>query len=293
MKIVFVGCVDFSASALRELIALKASVVGVCTTGRSDFNADYADLSVIAKDAGIPLYLTGDVNDPACIEWVRSLAPDVVFCFGWSRLLKRPFLSIARLGVVGYHPSKLPMNRGRHPIVWALALNLEETGSSFFFMDEGADTGDILSQKSVPIYRSDDASSLYRRITDQALSQIRELLPVLADGTYTRTAQPRGSGSYWRKRGAADGQIDWRMSADAIYDLVRALATPYVGAHFLVRGTAVKVWKTEVVPCRANNIEPGKVIAAEDGVFTVKAGVDAVKLCVIEPEIELEVGSYL
>ena len=51
------------------------------------------------------------------------------------------------MGILGYHPSLLPFNRGRHPIIWALALGLKETGSTFFFMDENADTGDIVSQK--------------------------------------------------------------------------------------------------------------------------------------------------
>jgi methionyl-tRNA formyltransferase len=83
------------------------------------------------------------------------------------------------LGVVGFHPAALPENRGRHPLIWALVLGLEETASTFFFMDEGADSGDLLSQRRISIEPADDAGSLYARITEVAMCQIREFVPLL------------------------------------------------------------------------------------------------------------------
>jgi len=56
-------------------------------------------------------------------------------------------LDLPHLGVIDFHPAALPANRGRHPIIWALVLGLQETASTFFFMDEGADSGDIISQE--------------------------------------------------------------------------------------------------------------------------------------------------
>ena len=52
---------------------------------------------------------------------------------------------------MGYHPAELPYNRGRHPIIWALALGLKSTASTFFYMKEGADDGDIISQEIVKL----------------------------------------------------------------------------------------------------------------------------------------------
>jgi methionyl-tRNA formyltransferase len=54
MRILFIGSVAFSAHALRELIAMQAEIVGVCTLKESVFNADHVDLVSIANDAGIP-----------------------------------------------------------------------------------------------------------------------------------------------------------------------------------------------------------------------------------------------
>ena len=60
------------------------------------------------------------------------MRPDIIFCFGWSRLIKEELLKIPKKGVVGYHPAMLPKNRGRHPLIWALALGIKTTGSTFF-----------------------------------------------------------------------------------------------------------------------------------------------------------------
>lgn len=293
MKILFIGAVEFSAKALQKLIELHANVVGVCTLEASAFNADHVDLTAIAQGAAIPVRYASDINSQETLEWISALKPDVVFCFGWSRLIKLPLLDLAALGVVGYHPTLLPANRGRHPLIWALALGLRETGSTFFFMDEGADTGDILLQRVLPIHAEDDAGSLYSRMTAVALSQIEEFLPLLSACTFVRRPQEPGSGNTWRKRGRQDGQIDWRMSALSIHNLVRSLTRPYVGAHFMRDGQDIRVWRTEITETFQPNLEPGKVLASDARGVVVNTGQGAIRLLQIEPSVNMSVGEYL
>ena len=45
MRIVFIGAVKFSSCALRELISMRANIVGVCTLRNSSFNVDHQDLT--------------------------------------------------------------------------------------------------------------------------------------------------------------------------------------------------------------------------------------------------------
>ena len=149
MKIVFIGAVKFSACALRELITMGANVVGICTLSNSNFNADHEDLTPLAQDYGIPVCLHADLNSQESIDWIKRQSPDVIFCFGWSRLICEPLLSLPPLGVIGFHPAGLPANRGRHPIIWALVLGLDQTASTFFKMDNNADSGDIISQVTI------------------------------------------------------------------------------------------------------------------------------------------------
>ena len=278
MRIFFIGTVLFSQQALQKLVAIGAEVVGVATKEASAFNADFADLTPICEKAGIPYRFLTDLNTPESLEYIRSLKPDVLFCFGWSSLLKTELLNLAPMGVVGFHPAALPHNRGRHPLIWALALGLPQTASTFFFMDEGADTGDILSQAAIDIAYEDDAASLYEKMTQTALQQIETFHAQLESGSYPRLQQDHSQANSWRKRGRADGKIDFRMSSRSIYNLVRALTRPYVGAHVEVNGQDVKVWKVRELPFEQPNFEPGKVLAVENGQITVKTGDGAIVL---------------
>ena len=293
MRIVFIGAVEFSLSSLRRLVVLGGDVVGICTLKHSEFNADYVDLTSFGLAHGIPCLYADDVNSSEALAWIRAKAPDVVFCFGWSKLLKQELLTLAPLGVVGFHPAALPANRGRHPIIWSLVLGLDKTASTFFFMDAGADTGDILSQREILIYPQDDARTLYDKITETALSQIEEFLPALSCGSVPRVNQSPLQANSWRKRSKQDGIIDWRMSAQSIHNLVRGLSKPYIGAHFLAEGKEIKVWKTSLCGAAAKNFEPGKVLQYSIYGPVVKCGEDAICLIETEPTFKPMVGVYL
>ena len=293
MRIVFIGAVRFSEACLKKLIAMHANVVGVCTLKESPFNADHVDLSPFCEEYRIPVSYMPDINTKESLDRIKSYMPDVIFCFGWSRLLKSELLGIAPLGVVGFHPAALPANRGRHPLIWALVLGLSETAATFFFMDEGADSGDILSQCRIGIGITDDAGDLYRKMTETALGQLEKFVPALASGCYQRIPQDHSEANVWRKRGKMDGKIDWRMSARSIHNLVRGLARPYVGAHFEINGEEISVWKTECVDDMPSNMEPGKILSADAFGVLVKAGEGAIRIMEMEPAITLEEGDYL
>ncbi|HLA73888.1 MAG TPA: formyltransferase family protein [Steroidobacteraceae bacterium] len=293
MRIVFIGAVQFSRRALECVLALDAEVVGICTQATSSFNADHCDLRALSENNGIPSLDAQDLNSQASLQWIRDCRPDVIFCFGWSRLLRKPLLDVAPLGVVGFHPAALPANRGRHPLIWALVLGLTQTATTFFFMDESADGGDILSQRALEISEFDDAGSLYEKMTRSALLQIEEFVPQLTAGKYPRIRQDASNSNSWRKRARADGQIDWRMSARSIRNLVRGLARPYAGAHFRHRDSDVKVWAAEIIPGTAANIEPGKVVQSGAPGPVIVCGEGAIRLLECEPPALLATGEYL
>ncbi|UZH56741.1 formyl transferase [Salinimicrobium tongyeongense] len=278
MKIFFIGTVSFSQKALEKLIFLRAEIVGVATKSRSAFNADHKDLAPLCEINNIPWKYVKDINATHILSWIKSLEPDVIFCFGWSSLIKKELLELTPLGVVGFHPAALPFNRGRHPLIWSLVLGLEKGASTFFFMEEGADDGDILSQKLFKIKYNDDAASLYSKIEKNAMDQIPLFLKQLEDGSYSRIPQDHTKGNVWRKRGLKDGEIDFRMTTNAIYNLVRGLTRPYVGAHVIYKGKEIKIWAVKEEQFPLSNIEPGKVLEVKDFKILVKAWDGAVQI---------------
>lgn len=297
MKIVFIGCVEFSKVLLETVLNNQGDVVGIITKDDTGFNSDYYDLSIVAQYHKIPFIKTKDVNAPVVLEWLRSKNPDVIFCFGWNSLIKREVISIPRLGVIGYHPAKLPQNRGRHPIIWALVLGLKETASTFFFMGEGADDGDILSQEIIAITEEDDAFSLYSKLQEFAKRQVVNLLNGLKNNQYKRISQDHSKANTWRKRTKLDGVIDFRMSSDAIYNLVRGLCKPYVGAHLIYKSDEIKIWKVKRETTSYENFEPGKIINIDslNKIITIKCGQGNDAILIEEHEfLNLpELGEYI
>ena len=91
MRIVFIGTVEFSKKALYRLIKLNANIVGVCTKKKSNFNSDFANLTPLCKKNKIPFKFVKDINSKNNFDWIKSLKPDIIFCFGWSHLLKKKF----------------------------------------------------------------------------------------------------------------------------------------------------------------------------------------------------------
>lgn len=299
IPVFFIGCVQSSAVALRALLERReVAVCGVLTLRSSAFNADFVDISWIATEAGVPVHYAEEIAADGLATLLRESRSEIIFCIGWSRLLGREVLEIPPHGVVGFHPAALPANRGRHPLIWALALGLNQTASTLFVMDEGADSGPILSQVEVPITRQDDAQSLYDKVLALLPGQVNSVINRLITGDLGALQQDHTKATTWRKRGALDGLVDWRMSAEAIYNLTRALTRPYVGATFHYRADMVKLWRCEVI-CGdvPRNAEPGKVLAVDSRGPVVKTGLGdgagAVRLLETENCPKLYEGEYL
>lgn len=295
MRIVFVGTVEFSRHCLEQIIAAGGQVVGVLTLApdRGRFHGDYADLSPVAAAGGIPVHRIRNINDPDVLALVRSLRPDVILVFGWSQLLGSELLEIAPC--IGTHPALLPRNRGRHPITWALVEGLEESGLTFFWLDDGADSGDILWQRAFPIAEEDDAAIVYRKIEGLAEEAIREFLPQLETGTAPRHPQSDDEATYWRRRTEADRWIDWRLPSKRIYNLVRGLARPYVGALTSRGGKDVIVWQARLQPPEMDapvGVEPGTVVDDGDG-LRVRTGDGYLTVLELDPQGIVRIGDVL
>ncbi len=272
MKIGFIGCVESSKLALQTLLSIKEVKVScVVTKEKSKINADFVDLTDLCNEHKIPYHFEKIKEKEATLNFLKSHDLDVIYCIGWSHLLNKDVITLTPKGVIGFHPAKIPQNRGRHPIIWALSLGLEQTASSFFKMDEGADSGDILSQELVNIEKSDNAKTLYNKIMDTALEQIKKFSVDLANNTATFIQQDHSQATYWRKRSRKDGVIDFRMNASSIYNLVRALTDPYPGAEFIFNEEYFRVYSSEVSSNEfAQNIEPGKILDKKDNALLVK-----------------------
>ena len=138
------------------------------------------------------------------------------------------------------------MNRGRHPIIWALVLGLKNC-INLLFINKYADAGDILDQKIVRISYEDNAFTLYQKLTRTAIKQINSFLPNLQNNTYIKKSQDEKKANTWRRRTKVDGFIDWRMDSENIRNLIRGLTKPYCGLPSYIKVRNIKFGKLKLL----------------------------------------------
>jgi methionyl-tRNA formyltransferase len=199
---------------------------------------------------GTPLLKVRHIDDQAAVDAIKEHGLDWLFIIGWSQIAGRAILQAPSAGVLGMHPTLLPMGRGRAAIPWAILKQLPETGVTLFQLSEGVDTGPILAQRKISLHKGADANWLYERVVAAHADLIREVVPQLTSGELFPVPQDESKATFWPGRTPEDGRMDLSGSAFDAERLVRAVTRPYPGAFIDIEGRRLTVWKAEV--CGSN-----------------------------------------
>lgn len=216
---------------LSVLLAQGVDVALVVTHSDNPDEAIWFDsVAALAELHGIPTITPENPNDPKIVARIAALAPDFIFSFYYRLMLKAPLLATAARGAYNLHGSLLPKYRGRVPVNWAVLHGERETGATLHRMLEKPDAGEIVAQQAVPILPDDTAHTVFGKVTLAAEMALARVLPALVAGTAPHIKQDLTQGAYFGGRKPGDGRIDWSQPAQAIHNLVRAVAPPYPGA---------------------------------------------------------------
>ena len=230
----------------------------------------------------LPIYQPRSFRkDPAAIEQLRALQPDVIVVAAYGLILPQAVLDIPRFGCVNVHGSILPRHRGAAPISAAILAGDAETGITIMQMDAGMDTGPMLSVGREPIRSDDTTLSLGERMSLLGAQLLIDTLPGYLNGSIKPNAQPSDGVTYSPKINKSDAHIDWTRSAIEIDRLVRAYI-PWPGAFTDWNGQMVKVLKTGIRDQGSGIREPGTVIRLGDGAIGVVTGDGVLELIEIQ-----------
>ncbi len=230
----------------------------------------------------LPIYQPRSFRkDPAAIEHLRALQPDVIVVAAYGLILPQAVLDIPRFGCVNVHGSILPRHRGAAPIAAAILAGDAETGITIMQMDAGMDTGPMLSVGREPIRSDDTTLSLGERMSILGAQLLIDTLPGYLNGSIKPHAQPSDGVTYSPKINKSDAQIDWTRSAIEIDRAVRAYM-PWPGAFTDWNGQLVKVLKTGIRDQGSGIRDQGTVIRLADGAIGVVTGDGVLELIEIQ-----------
>ncbi len=100
----------------------------------------------------------------ALTNTLKNQNVDLVCLAGFMCILSKKFLKEWHRKVINIHPSLLPSFRGKNAVKQALENRVKTAGCSVHFVDEGIDTGEIISQEEVPVSSNDDEETLGKKI---------------------------------------------------------------------------------------------------------------------------------
>jgi methionyl-tRNA formyltransferase len=177
---------------------------------------------------------------------IRKYDLDWLFIIGWSQIANKRLLDTPKLGVLGMHPTLLPKGRGRASIPWAIIKGLEETGVTLFKLDEGVDTGPILSQYKIPLTERTTSTELYDSVNNAHVNLMSSIIPEILNGSVKLQEQNNKDATEWGGRSPQDGEIDLKGSVLTAEKLVRATTKPYPGAFIIIDNEKHVIWKARL-----------------------------------------------
>ena len=271
LRIVFMGTPDFAVPCLQTLLDSPHSVVGVFTQPDKPQGRKMVltppPVKVLAAENGMPVFQPEKMKDPATLEQLKILAPDLIVVVAYGRILPRAVLELPRYGCINVHASLLPKYRGAAPIQWAILDGETETGVTIMQMDAGLDTGDMLLVKKTPIDPEETAEMLFERLSVLGAQALAEILPRLDD--LHPVPQPAGDFGYAKMISKSMSPLDWSRSAAQLHDQVRGLI-PWPCATTELNGATVKVYRTAVGEETA--AAPGSVVEANKKGIAIACG---------------------
>lgn len=285
MKVIFAGTPEFAAVALQALIEAGFDIPLVLTqpdrpAGRG-MHLQASAVKQLAQQHQIPvaqpisLRLDGKYPEIAseAHQLLQTTPHDVMVVAAYGLILPLSVLTIPRLGCLNIHGSLLPRWRGAAPIHRAIEAGDSETGVTIMQMEQGLDTGPMLSMQSIPIDANDTTASLHDKLAALGASMIVASLRQLEQATLPATVQPEQGVTYAAKISKEEAALDFTQDATVLARKIRAF-NPFPIAHANLNGTLIKISRAEVVDRAAMTAASGQILSAngEDGVIVACAG---------------------
>lgn len=266
-RIVFMGSPDFAVPSLRAVVEAGHEVAAVYTqpdreAGRGRALAP-SPVKVAAEALGLTVVQPVSLRRAEAVAELRASKPEVIVVAAYGQILRPAVLAIPPFGTVNVHASLLPRWRGASPVTAAILAGDERTGVSIMLLDEGLDTGPVLTTRETPIGAGETGGTLTERLSEHGAALLVDTLPSWLEGTIVARPQDDAQATYAPRLSKEAGRIDWRTPAIAISRAVRAY-TPWPGAFTAYKGAALKVLEADAVELAADGV-PGDVVRLPSG----------------------------
>lgn len=256
MNLIFAGTPEFAAQALLAIIQAGHQVKLVLTqpdrpAGRG-MSLHASPVKQLAEAHGLPVYQPPSLKTEEAQARLREIGADVMVVAAYGLILPKAVLDMPLRGCLNIHASLLPRWRGAAPIQRAILAGDRETGITIMQMDEGLDTGAMLSRHPLTIKADDTAQSLHDSLAllgAEAVCRALDKLALdkLARGNWPGEIQNEAAACYAAKLSKAEARLDWTRPAIELERAIRAY-NPFPVAQTIYKGEVWRIWRADALP---------------------------------------------
>lgn len=261
----------------------------------------YKGLGILTEKYGIPVHEADSyfLTDEKTQAFLKSNTFDIGISMGWQRLIPKSVLDCFKYGIYGFHGNSgyLPFGRGRSPLNWSIILGDTRFNLNLFKYDEKADSPNVFATEMFSITVHDDIRTAQYKNMICSKNLIRKLLKAYQSGNIEIRTESKDYDSWYNKRTAVDGKVDFRGRTRDIYNLIRGVAAPFPGAFAFLGedGPKITIWKAhpfdEMIDF--SGFATGEVVDVFDGKPIVRTVDGSLLLDEYECEKTINVGDLL
>lgn len=291
------GTPMFSAAVLQRLFKEDYKIIACVTqpdkpVGRH-MTLTSPPAGVIAESLGIPVFAPSSLRTEEFLSQMILWAPDLVITAAYGKILPPAVLTIPLYGCLNVHASLLPKYRGAAPVQWAIMNGDDRTGITIMKMDEGMDTGGLLSQRECLIDPNESTEDLMGRLSVIGADLLCETIPGYLSGERKPEPQVESLATLSPPIRKEQGLIEWNRSAAGIHNQIRALRN-WPGAFTYLSGERFKIYGSQVSDYADMLLEeyirengkpvPGTIIrGVKSGIYTA-CGYGCIVLTSVQPQ---------
>ncbi len=203
---------------------------------------------------------------------------DIGVVVAYGRLLRSDVLAMPRQGMINVHFSLLPRWRGAAPVARALMAGDTMTGVTIINLDEGLDTGPVLTAQALDIDLDVDLGTLTERLAKMGASLLIRALPEFLDGVLRPVEQSDDGMTYAAKVTSEDRSLSVEATPEVFLNHVRGLS-PRPGAIIDIDGRPHKILQATA---SSRHVKAGSWVSTDGAVVIgVKGG--AVEVVLLQP----------
>ncbi len=263
MRLVFMGTPEFAVAPLRNLVLNSYEVAAVYTKkDKLAGRGQELSFSAVKREAlalGLKVVQPGGLRKPEALAELTEFAPDIIVVAAFGQILPPEVLNLPRFGCINIHPSLLPRHRGAAPVVSTILAGDAWGGVSIMQMDEGLDTGPVLTRAQALVRDDDTTASLSERLSPMSAHMLADILPSWTRGEIKPQPQDNSLATYFKPLVKEAGEIDWKLPAVELWRQVRAYQ-PWPGSFTRFNDKVLKILEAWPLDCPPSGIV-GTVVA--------------------------------